>query len=81
MIFRALVNHYEDPILTNFFFAAGKFLNKKQVKNAAFGNFLKNVYKKLGFFFGARFPSKLVYIGAEGTSRKILGFVNQKWMS
>ena len=33
------------------------------------------------FFFGARSPSKLVYIGAEGAFRKILGSVGQKWIS
>ena len=32
-------------------------------------------------FFGARSPSKLVYIGAEGAFRKILGSVGQKWIS
>ena len=35
--------------------------------------------KKL-FFFGARFTSKLVYIGAQGAFRKILGSVGQKWV-
>ena len=32
-------------------------------------------------FFGARSPSKLVYIGAEDAFRKILGSVGQKWIS
>ena len=32
-------------------------------------------------FFGARSPSKLVYIGAKGAFRKILGSVGQKWIS
>ena len=32
-------------------------------------------------FFGARSPSKLVYIEAEGAFRKILGSVGQKWIS
>ena len=32
-------------------------------------------------FFGARSPSKLVYIGAKGAFRKILGSVRQKWIS
>ena len=36
--------------------------------------------KKLRFF-GARSPSKLVYIGAKGAFRKILGSVRQKWIS
>ena len=32
-------------------------------------------------FFGARSPSKLVYIGAKGAFRKILGSVGQKGIS
>ena len=32
-------------------------------------------------FFGARSPSKLVYIGAKGAFRKILGSVGQNWIS
>ena len=32
-------------------------------------------------FFGARSPSKIAYIGAEGAFRKILGSVGQKWIS
>ena len=40
----------------------------------------KNVDKKIAFF-GARSPSKLVYIGAESAFRKILGSVGQKWIS
>ena len=32
-------------------------------------------------FFGARSPSKLVYIGAKGAFRKTLGSVGQKWIS
>ena len=61
------------------FCTAGKFLKKKkQVKNAVFGHFLENVDKKNAFFFGARSPSKLVYIGSEGAFRKILGSVGQK---
>ena len=45
---------------------------------AVFGHFLKNFDKKIA---GARSPSKLVYIGAEGAFRKILGSVGQKWIS
>ena len=37
---------------------------EKTVKKAVFGHFLKNFDKKR--FFGARSPSKLVYIGFEG---------------
>ena len=32
-------------------------------------------------FFGARSPSKIAYIGAKGSFRKILGSVGQKWIS
>ena len=56
------------------FCAAGKFL-KKQVKKQffVFGHFLETL--------DARSPSKLVYIGAKGVLRKILGSVGQKWIS
>ena len=37
-----------------------------------------NFWALFGKFFGARSPSKLVYIGANGTLRKILGSVGQK---
>ena len=54
-------------------------ISEKTVKKAVFGHFLKNFDKK-SRFFGARSPSKLVYIGAEGAFRKILGSVGQKWI-
>ena len=54
---------------------------KKQVKKAVFVHFLENFHKKNRVFFGARSPSNLVYIGAEGAFRKILGSVSQKWIS
>ena len=54
---------------------------EKTVKKAVFGHFLKNFDKKIAFFFGARSPSKLVYIGAKGALRKTLGSVGQKWIS
>ena len=62
------------------------FLHRRQifekiVKKVVFGHFLKNFDKKIAFFFGAGSPSKLVYIGAEGAFRKILGSVGQKWIS
>ena len=63
-----------------FFFVAGKF-KKKTVKKAVFGHLLKNFGKKIAFFFGARSPSKLLYIGAKGAFRKNLGSVGQKWFS
>ena len=36
---------------------------------------------KKWFLFGARYLSKLVYIGVKGALRKILGSVDQKWIS
>ena len=54
---------------------------EKTVKKAVFGHFLKNFDKKKSRFFGARSPSKLVYIGAAGAFRKVLGSVGQKWIS
>ena len=47
-------------------------------QKAVFRQFMKKVDKKIAFFFGARSPSKLVYIGAEGAVRKILGSVGKK---
>ena len=44
---------------------------------ALFGKFLQ----KNRVCFGAHSPSKLVYIGAKGTFRKILGSVGQKRIS
>ena len=76
LIFRAIPKHCFDPISAKF---CGKFL-KKQSK-AVFETFLKNFDQKIAFFFGARSPSKLVYIGANGAFRKILGSVGQKWIS
>ena len=46
-----------------------------------FGHFLKKILTKNSVFFGARSPSKLVYIGAKGAFRKILGSVCEKWIS
>ena len=54
---------------------------EKTVKEAVFGHFLKKFDKKNRVFFGARSPSKLVCIGAQGAFRKILGSVCQKWIS
>ena len=67
------------PCYRQIFSAAGNFL-KKQVKKAVFGHFLENFDKK-NAFFGARSPSNLVYIGAKGAFRKILGSVGQNWIS
>ena len=61
------------------------FLRRTQIfektgKKAVFGQFSENDDKKI-VFFGARSPAKLVYIGAKGAFRKILGSINQKWKS
>ena len=54
---------------------------KFEIVVPVFGHFLKNFDKKIAFFFGARSPSKLAYIGAEGAFRKFLGSVGQKRIS
>ena len=68
------------PYFGKIFCAAGKFL-KKQSKKPFLNTFWKILTKKSRFFFGARSPSKLVYIGAKGAFKKILGSVGQKWIS
>ena len=50
---------------------------EKTVKKAVFEHFEK-CWQKNRVFFGARSPSKLIYVGA---LRKILGSVGQKWIS
>ena len=57
------------------FCAAGKCLKKGQ-KKTFLGNFW-NILTKESRFLGARSPSKLVYIGAKGAFRKVLGSVNK----
>ena len=49
----------------------------KALKRRCFGQ----IFCATGNFFGARSPSKLVYIGAEGAFRKILRSVGRKWIS
>ena len=69
------------PCFGQIFCAAGNFLKKKNRSKTPFlGTFWKILTKKTRFF-GARSPSKLVYIGAKGAFRKILGSVGQKWIS
>ena len=68
-----------SPCFSQNFCAAGKIL-KKQFKKGVFGTFGKFLPKNC-LFFGARAPSKLVYIGAKGAFRKILGLIGQKWIS
>ena len=74
-----LFKHSQSTFLPLFwqkiFCSAGKFL-KKQSKRPFLGTFWKILTKNC-VFFGARSPSKLVYIRAEGAFRKILGSVGQ----
>ena len=49
------------------------FLRRRQI--------FEKFWQKNSIFFGARSPSKLVYIGAKGAFRKILGSVGQKGIS
>ena len=79
LIFRALPSTVLPQFWLNFLRRRQIF--KKTVKKAVFGHFLKIFDKKNRVFFGARSPSKLVYIGAKGAFRKILGSVGQKWIS
>ena len=53
---------------------------EKSQKKPFLGIFWKILTKKLHFFWRALPPSKLVYIGAKGAFRKILGSV-EKWIS
>ena len=79
LIFRALPKQcFVCPYFGKFSAPQANFW-KKQSKKPFF--FLKNFDKKIAFFFGARSPSKLVYIGAKGAFGKILGSVGQKWIS
>ena len=71
---------YFVPNLAKIFCAAGKIL-KKQVKKGVFSHFLENFDQKIAFFLARAPPSNLVYIGAEGAFRKLLGSVGQKWIS
>ena len=50
---------------------------EKQTQKGIFEQFLENFDQKNVFFFGARSPLKLVYIGAKGVFRKILGSVTK----
>ena len=79
MTFRALSQSTVLPLFWQSFLRRRKIF-EKTVKKAVFGHFLKNFDKKIAFF-GARSPSKLVYIGAQGAFRKILGSVGQKGIS
>ena len=65
------------PLFWQKFLRRRQIFEKKTVKKGVFRHFLKNFDKKIAFIFGARSPSKLVYIGAKGAFRKILGSIGQ----
>ena len=46
-IFRALPEHYKDPLMTTFFCAACKFCNKKTGQKAVFARFLETFDQKI----------------------------------
>ena len=75
LIFGALPKHCFAPILAKFSAPQANFW--KTGEKSRFWHFLENFDKKTRFF-GARSPSKLVYIGA---LKKIWGSVGQKWIS
>ena len=79
LIFRALPKHCFAPILDKFCAPQANFWKNSQ-KKPFLGTFWK-ILTKNSVFFGARSPSKLVYISAEGVFRKSLGSVGQKWIS
>ena len=54
---------------------------KKNSQKSRFWALFKTFWQKKLRFFGARSPSTLVFIGAKGAFRKILGSVGQKWIS
>ena len=56
-------------------------LSQSTVLPLYWAGFWKKTLTKKSLFFGARSPSKLVYIGAQSALRKVLGSVGQKWIS
>ena len=84
LIFKKNEN-FDDLFLgrPNWFFSELSYSSKKFWKTgqkAVFEHFLEKFDENL-LFFGARSPSKLVYFGAKGAFRKILGSIDQKWIS
>ena len=79
LIFWALPKHCFAPILAKFSAPQANFWKNSQ--KSRFWALFEKVWQKNCVFFGARCPPKLVYIGAEGAFRKILGSVRQKWIS
>ena len=81
-IFRALPVYGLVPVLGKFCFFLRRRQNfeKNSPKKGFLGTFWKSLTKKSRFSERAP-PSKLVYFGAQGAFRKILGSVGQKWIS
>ena len=68
------------PFLSEFSSEAVKIRYFGQIFCAFFRHFLEN-FDKRSRFFGTRSPSSLVYIGANGAARYILGSVGHNWTS
>ena len=81
LIFRALPKHCFALILAKF--SAPQFLGTVfgHSQKSRFWALFEKFWQKNSVFFCARSPSKLVYIGAKGAFRKILGSAGQKWIS
>ena len=79
LIFRALPKHCFTPILAKFSAPQADFWKNSQ--KSRFWALFEKFWQNIAFFFDARSPSKLVYIGAKSALRKILGSVGQKWIS
>ena len=79
LIFRALPKHCFARTLAKFSAPQANFWKNSQ--KSRFWALFEKFWQKNRVFFGARSPSKLVYIGAKGALRKTLGSVGQKWSS
>ena len=79
LIFWGLPKHCFAPILAKFSAPQANFW--KNSKKSRFWALFEKFWQQVRFFFGARSPSKLVPIGANGAFRKILGSFGQKWIS
>ena len=70
-----------SPFWLNYLRRRQKFEKKKQFKTGVFWALFGKCWPKNRFFSAPAPPSKLVYVGAQGALRKILGSVGQKWSS
>ena len=78
LIFWAFPKHCFAPILAKFSAPQANF--RKNSQKSRLWELFEKFWQKIAFFWRA-LPSKLVYIGAKGAFRKILGSVGQKWIS